>query len=436
MERPKPHQIFIHVVEGRGITSVEKQGLSDVQCNITIGPKLRLKRTTYTKFQTANSVWNEKFVFENVMLTEDQWKREKIALSVVDRNDFTPNALIGQVEFSLTNIYRQKNHEYYRKWTPIVKPDEPGKDHGWIKVSVYVLKKGDATPSHEETELGNLNEKDPVLRAPDDSKQSMYVLNVLLYRAEGLLATHKKVLNPFVSVRFNGATQQTKRMANIRNPIWNRKVVMPFQLPLHSDSIEIQIWNDNSLTPDTLIGQKTFSFHGERLQNRPFGPAWINLYSSHYVPPKTTFLGRMMDILGKIQYIGQDEYVGRLLARVSVRRVDPVLNPRLRCIPCPPAVEPRGVEYALDFFVYAGSEIPVEGGKVFVEVVFGSNRMCTKELIAADPGKYEWSTVLKGINAFGPQNLDEVHDVILNVYHKAGYASRKIAFERIPIKSL
>eukprot|EP00469_Lotharella_globosa_P005541 CAMPEP_0167793706 /NCGR_PEP_ID=MMETSP0111_2-20121227/13347_1 /TAXON_ID=91324 /ORGANISM="Lotharella globosa, Strain CCCM811" /LENGTH=1364 /DNA_ID=CAMNT_0007686929 /DNA_START=58 /DNA_END=4149 /DNA_ORIENTATION=+ len=436
MNQAQPHQIFVHVIEGRGISAIDRKGLSDVQCNVTIGPKLRLKKTTYTKFQTANALFNEKFIFENVMLTKTEWETEKIALSVVDRNDFTPNASIGQVEFSLTNVYRQKNHEYYRKWTPIVRPHEPGKDHGWIQVSVYVLKKGDPTPSHEQTEYEHINDKEPVLRAPSDLKQSMFVLNVLLYRAEGLLPTHGKALNPFVSVRFNGATQQTKRMANIRNPIWNRKIVMPFQLPLHSDSIEIQVWNDNTLTPDTLIGQRTFSFQEERLQNRPFGPAWINLYSSHYIPPKTSFLGSIMDVLNRTQYIGQDEYVGRLLCRISVRRVEASLNPRLRVIPCPTAVEPKGLEYALDVYIYAGSEIPVQGGKVFVEVVFGSTRKWSRELIAELPGRYKWRAVFDQMTAFGPEKLDQVHDVILNVYHKAGYASRKIAFERIPVRSL
>mmetsp|Transcript_24644 Transcript_24644/g.34257 ORF Transcript_24644/g.34257 Transcript_24644/m.34257 type:complete len:1388 (+) Transcript_24644:81-4244(+) len=436
LDQPKPHQIFVHVIEGRGIDAIEKKGLSDVQCKITIGPTLRLRKQTCTKFQTANSVWNEKFVFENVMLTDSQWETEKIALTVVDRNDFTPNAMVGTVEFSLTNIYRQTNHEYYRKWTPIVRPDEPGKDHGCMQVSVYVLKRGDATPVHGDTEYELMADKDPVLRAPVDLKGSMYVLNVLLYRAEGLLPTHKKALNPFVSVRFNGATMQTKRMANIRNPIWNRKIVMPFQLPLHSDSIEIQIWNDNSMTPDTLIGQRTFSFHGERLRNRPFGPAWINLYSSHYVPPKTTFLGRLIDIMDTAQYIGEDEFVGRLLARISVRRVNAALNPRLRCVPCAPAVEPKGVEYVLDFYVYRGSEIPVQGGKVFIEIVFGSNRKDTVELIAANAGEYQWNQVFQNITAFGPQDLDEVHDVIINVYHKVGFVSRKIAFERIPVSKL
>lgn len=435
MERAQPHQIFIHVIEARGISVVEKSGMNDVQVNVTVGPTTRIKRTTRTKFQTSNAVWNEMYTFENVMLTEDEWKREKVSVSCVDRNDFTRNQFIGGVEFSLTNIYRQKSHEYHRKWTPLVHPDEPGKDHGHIQVSVYVLKKGDTTPSHGAgAEADFLNEKQPILRAPSD-EPSLYLLNILLYRGEDLLATHGKSLNPFVSVRFNGATMQTKRMANIRNPIWNRKIVMPFQLPLHSDSIEIQVWNDNTMAPDTLIGQKTFSYYAERIQNRPFGPAWINLYSSHYVPPKTTFLGRMMSILDRTQYIGEDEYVGRILARLSVKRAK--LNPRLRIIPCPPAVEPNGVEYALDFFVHAASEIPVQGGKVFVEVVFGNERSgCTKEVIAERPGEYVWNECFRDINAFGPENTDQVHDVIINVYHKAGYSSRKIAFERIPVREL
>jgi hypothetical protein len=34
----------------------------------------------------------------------------------------------GSYEFSVANVYRQKGHQYYRRWVPIALPDEPDMD--------------------------------------------------------------------------------------------------------------------------------------------------------------------------------------------------------------------------------------------------------------------------------------------------------------------
>jgi Ca2+-dependent lipid-binding protein len=99
-------------------------------------------QVTRTKYETQNMLFNETFVFENVMLTPDEWACEKLGLSLWDRNDFLTNKKIGGIEFSLDNIYRQKQHEYFRKWVPITLPEAPGKEHGFLHISVHVLKRG------------------------------------------------------------------------------------------------------------------------------------------------------------------------------------------------------------------------------------------------------------------------------------------------------
>lgn len=40
----------------------------------------------------------------------------------------------GQFEFSLENIYRQKGHEYYRRWVPLTLPSEPGAERGYLLI--------------------------------------------------------------------------------------------------------------------------------------------------------------------------------------------------------------------------------------------------------------------------------------------------------------
>ncbi len=419
----------------RSLARRDSTNVSDIHCVVTIGPTSRLKRVTRTKYETQNTVFNETYVFEGVLLTDEERAREKIGLNLYDRNTFLANTRIGGIEFSLDNVYRQKNHEYFRKWVSMALPDAPGREQGYLHVSVHVLKKGDTIPSHDakETLEGEVS-KDVILRDPQVERK-MFVLNCLVYRAEGIQATHGKSLNPFVSVRFNGVTAQTTRMASLSNPIWNRKIIIPFQLPLTSDTIEIQVWNYNFLARDTLIGSRSFSYYEEGLTHRAWGPCWINMYSSDFVSPKTTLFGSLLDAFTHGEHVGEDEFVGRVLARLSVRPVNALLNPRLRSVPCAPAVEPDGETYVLDFGVCTATEVPTEGGKLTVEVCFGSQRIASRPVLGV-AGTFQWNQVLEPLEWFGPEDVSQAPDVIVNMYHISGRASRKIAFLRIPASEL
>ncbi len=74
----------------------------------------------------------------------------------------------------------------------------------------------------------------------------------------------------------------------------------------------------------------------------------------------------------------QHEYVGRLLIRMSVTPLRDYIHPRLISVPCMPTMDPEGEEYVLSFAIYSASEIPVMGGKLRVEVVFGPDRLQSK----------------------------------------------------------
>mmetsp|Transcript_22475 Transcript_22475/g.33520 ORF Transcript_22475/g.33520 Transcript_22475/m.33520 type:complete len:1427 (+) Transcript_22475:66-4346(+) len=439
MLNPKrPYQIYIHIIEARGVTGLDSTHASDINCLVTIGPTARLKRVTRTSYETNNTLFNEVFVFENVMLTDDEWKREKIGLNVYDRNDFIANERIGGIEFSLENVYRQKDHEYFRKWMPIVLPQKPGKPQGYLRLSLYILKRGDPTPIHDDTQVfateTAADEKKLTLDDPD-VKRKIYLLNCFIYRAEGLRATHGKSLNSFISIRFNGQTFQTEQMPTLISPIWNRKISIPFQLPLTSDAIEIQIWNNNSFAPDTMIGSHTISYYDEGLSSRPWGPRWINLYSSDYTPPTVTMLGSALDAFDPGKQIGKDEYVGRLLARLSVKSIADYMNPRTLSTPCAPAVERDGENYVLDFVALSATEIPIAGGKLQLEVCFGPERKLSKAVYGVQ-GTYKFDEVIEPIEFFATEKLEQVPDVTINLYLVTGKATRKIAFERIPVINL
>eukprot|EP00466_Bigelowiella_natans_P015780 jgi/Bigna1/67723/fgenesh1_pg.4_\ len=107
--------------------------MSNPHCVVALQPTTQVSRMTKTQSATVNCVWNETFVFEDIFLSKEEFAAEKIGLNIYSRNFFVVNTLVGCCEFSLQNVYRQTNHEYYRKWVPIVHPDYPEVDTGLLR---------------------------------------------------------------------------------------------------------------------------------------------------------------------------------------------------------------------------------------------------------------------------------------------------------------
>lgn len=340
---------------------------------------------------------------------------------------------LGAYEFSLSNVNRQVGHQYFRQWVPLKLPEDPSKIQGYLLLSTYVLKPGDETPS-----TTAVVEEKKILRDPEVEEGEGYVLNVLIYRAQDILTTHNAgKLDSFVSVRFNGNQIQTESKPNDISPIWNIKFEMPFSQPLTSDSIEIQLWNHSAFSPDRLIGQFTENYFRLGLTHKDWGPRWINLFSNQYAPDAVTFWGEVQDSLLSSQQIAQaSEYVGKILVRMSVSARNPFSRkpPRLADMPCNPTADPKGEYYCLHWMLYASAEIPVMGGHVMCELVFGSTRLRSKWRLGRE-GVFEWNEQKTG-KTYAPMDGGQVHDAIINVYHRVGRAIRKICFERIPFDQL
>ena len=83
---------------------------------------------------------------------------------------------------------------------------------------------------------------------PNIGERRIYVLNVLVYRTADYIinSASGSAATPFVSARFNGNVISTE--AQDPNLPWNRRLELPFSMPLRSDSIEIQLWEKKSVS--------------------------------------------------------------------------------------------------------------------------------------------------------------------------------------------
>lgn len=454
-----PFQIFIHIIEARGLQGLSGNHMSDAYAVTQVGPATRYNKRTEAKYGTVNAVWQTKYLFEDVMLTEDEFQKEKIAISVWDRNVFSRNEMIGLHEFSLSNIIRQKGCQYDRKWFPLTLPNQPGTTKGFVLMTMYVLRPGTPTPQPEEKEeKKGAEEEKPILTDPKYEAPTPYLLNVLIYKGAHILHNNKLPIfgaqNPYVVCRFNGNLAQTAPHVNTENPTWNTKLVMPFNMPLTSESIEIQLWNRMKGMPDQMIGEESYNYYKLGLTHKAFGPKWVNLYSSEYTSKQVTWLGQIKD---QLEASGRNnpeksEYVGRLLVRLSVTPTEKN-NQRLLELPCSPVPIPNQIEYALDVLLYSSLEVPVMGGQIKVEVGFGEKRMESTSRLGKD-GVFRWYERLTPIltpyekplnpdapsitflRLHGPADLEQLHDIVISVFHVVGGVTRKIAFKRLKPKQL
>jgi hypothetical protein len=69
--------------------------MSDGYCLLQIGPVTREQRTTEIMPKGVSAVWEARFIVDDIELSKDEFEREKISFEVWDKNNFTPNTLIG-----------------------------------------------------------------------------------------------------------------------------------------------------------------------------------------------------------------------------------------------------------------------------------------------------------------------------------------------------
>ncbi|EKX48046.1 hypothetical protein GUITHDRAFT_61011, partial [Guillardia theta CCMP2712] len=83
------------VLEGKDLPAADRGGTSDPYLEVKIGDKTV---TTQIQMKTLNPVWDQKFYWENVRLTD------VIQVSVWDYDRFSKNDMIGTCEISLSSF--------------------------------------------------------------------------------------------------------------------------------------------------------------------------------------------------------------------------------------------------------------------------------------------------------------------------------------------
>ena len=366
-----PYSVYVHLFEVRNLQGVGSTNMSDPYANVLFKG---LQQQTEITRDAVNVVWDQTFVFEDVMLTQDEFERENIVIQIFDANVFVRNKLIGQYSFGVEKTWSQPIpiHQFYKKWVLIADPSEPEKIQGYLKCSVTVLGPGDRAPSHALEDEAEKSSSDWLLKSPPIGKRMGYHLDVRVFRGEGLVPVGGDTFSGFVSIKFNSTVMRTGVASETSSPVWDTLLRLPVFIPILTDNIDMQIWDFKKGAPDELLSTVRWSFTDILSDSVP--PTWVNVYS---VPE---------DEVGRAGGGDFTLYMGRILVGLSASSSEmPVMVEK----GTPGAPVPMTQPYALHFDLYRGSEIPCSGS-VVVEVSFGPASRWTKPASINSKGEFEF----------------------------------------------
>eukprot|EP00939_MAST-03C_sp_MAST-3C-sp1_P000430 g430.t1 len=378
------YQVSVHLIEARGLSPNGGRRVLNPYAVISVCGRTQ---TTEIQRNTNNCLWDRRFSFPVIMLTEDEFQRENVYVQVFNANTFSRNDLIGQYAFQLSRIHQMKrdhfdaslfNHELYRKWVVLSNPAKPQLQQGFALLSVRVLKSGDSPPTHS-SDYGNLytaeNAKGFNPLVPPTIKRTSYSLTLRIYRGQDVpvMDYFANSSDPFIVVKFNGIIVKTKVAKDTTDPIWNQGITIPVFTPCLSENIDIQLWDWSRMNPDELIATTRVKF--SQLLTDPFGPMWVNFYGAPVAAADTGFWGWLGEVTPHL--VGDAErddtaYLGRALMSM---RCEPDEYPEQKDVPIAAINEPTTSEYHLRMDLYEGCEIPCGwNGSVMVELCFGPGK--------------------------------------------------------------
>lgn len=165
------YQVRVHVIEARQLkpaapgsgrsSPAETDALCDPICT------LRLKAAEFDQVKTAENprgpaaegarkssvLWDQNKIFQ-VELSPEQFAVGRLELDVSDAGaGGSSSEAIGSAQFDLLSVYDYEGHEVYGTWIALLRDGGNTEVRGYLRVSVVVLKEGDAPKSHALTDL-------------------------------------------------------------------------------------------------------------------------------------------------------------------------------------------------------------------------------------------------------------------------------------------
>ncbi|KDO24696.1 hypothetical protein SPRG_10230 [Saprolegnia parasitica CBS 223.65] len=452
------YSVQVHVIEARDLVAKDATGTSDPVVYVSV---LGQEQHTAVKKQTLSAVWDDTLIFNFRNLDKDEVEAGAIKLSIMDANTLTRAELIGEIQFDVSFIYSNLNHQICNKWLGLIAPNQEGVQ-GYLRVSITIVGPGDkfVPPPPVGPDSAGLD----AVMMPSSVKQEVNFLVCRIHVGEhlppmdSLLGGFKQGLDAYVQCSLGNTKPIRTRVKSKSgerhqlNPAFNDELWLVLHEPSLANQIVVCVKDWDKVGKDEVVAHSYQSLRVIKKLGGRMGPMWLNLYGAPISHAKGNVLSG--DTVKEQMNTFPDTatfYRGRILVTFEIHANDKKLeevNQRVKATPLPHHAYPETALYRLRAFIGLGSDIPqitslasgaTRKSKMQIVVTCGLNSL-EFERRENNKGVVVWNELKETDNLVLPRDPTQIPDIF--VYLCKGKVDGKlstrkqVAYKRYSAKDL
>lgn len=192
------------------------------------------KRHSKTKKNTGTAMtyWGEHMYFIKKFQNQVEMETQKLKLEIFDDKTIGSDALIGDFELDVMNIYQAEKHCYFHKWLALSNFEKGLSEiKGYIMISANVVTAGDDALELTDYQPSESPGSEPKVLMPPNLETKPWQMKISLIRAEDLIKMDLiGSIDCYLSFQYAGANINTEVIKDNRNPVWGKNIFVKLSL--------------------------------------------------------------------------------------------------------------------------------------------------------------------------------------------------------------
>ena len=170
--------------------------------------------------------WGQHLYFIKKFENESELETQKLKLEIFDDKMIGSEALIGDFELDIMNIYHSENHLISHKWLALSNFEKGLSEiKGYVMISANVITSGDEALELTDYQPSEDPDSEPKVLMPPHLTTKPWQMKISLVRAEGLIKMDLiGSIDCYLLFQFAGASLKTDYIKDNINPIWGKNI--------------------------------------------------------------------------------------------------------------------------------------------------------------------------------------------------------------------
>eukprot|EP00397_Hematodinium_sp_SG-2012_P002375 GEMP01002381.1.p1 GENE.GEMP01002381.1~~GEMP01002381.1.p1 ORF type:complete len:1402 (+),score=251.75 GEMP01002381.1:70-4275(+) len=352
-----------------------------------------------------------------------------IVIEVLARHAFGNPTLLGRITFAVAKVFYTPRHYFPKAWLPVSLPENPTGFHGALRVSCGVFLDHHEMPGTvmDVAWLDN-TWSSRLAMCPSFDNYRWAMLNFCVLKADHLSSSMQSdSIRPFIRVKFNTMTLQTKVKGKSATPSWNEELKFPLSHPCRCEQILVELHSEGF--GDVPLAWTAFQL--TPILNGDLATTWVELFSTN-------------EKLEQAIYSSDDSrswcYLGRLLVAASIQRQKQPLAGSFTL--SQHLVDPQMQTFELWVDIFETCfDLPENPIAAAIRIEVGNTTLEIAYVLPTEAGLFLWGKEGRGeqllhLPVEGGE-LAALHDLVVFVYYKSEDEEwQPYAFRRVKLRSI